>query len=71
MGRERTLKIAVVLVGLLFSSLVCPLMMFVGQEPALAMMLSLYVILGIFLLLAAGSRAAGRQTEVGTVDARF
>ena len=71
MGRERALKIALVLVGLLFSSLVYPLTMFVGQEPALAMMLSLYVTLGIFFLPAAGSRAAGRQTEFGTVDARF
>jgi hypothetical protein len=42
-----------VLLGLLFSALVYPLTMFVRQKPALAMMLSLYVTLGICLLLAA------------------
>ena len=39
MRRERALKIVLALVGLLFSALVYPLMMFVWQEPALAMML--------------------------------
>ena len=53
MNRERTLKVVLVVVGLIFFGLVYPLMMFVRQEPALAMMLSLYVTLGIFLLLAA------------------
>ncbi len=33
--------------------MVYPLVLFVKQQPALAMMLSLYVTLGIFLLLAA------------------
>ena len=49
MRRERALKLVLVLVGLLFLALVYPLLMFVRQEPALAMMLSLYVTLGIFL----------------------
>jgi hypothetical protein len=48
MRRERALKIVLVLVGLLFTALVYPLVLFVKQEPALAMMLSLYVTLGIF-----------------------
>jgi hypothetical protein len=61
MRRERALKIVLVLVGLLFSALVYPLMMFVRQEPALAMMLSLYVTLGIFLLLAARNPSANRS----------
>jgi hypothetical protein len=52
MRRERALKIVLVLVGLLFAALVYPLTMFVRQEPALAMMLSVYVTLGVFLLLA-------------------
>jgi len=52
MRRERALKVVLILVGLLFSALVYPLVLFVKQEPALAMMLSLYVTLGIFLLLA-------------------
>src|SRR6478672_6221217 len=61
MIRERTLKVVLVVVGLLFSAGVYPLMMFVRQEPALAMMLSLYVTLGIFLLLAARDPLANRS----------
>jgi len=60
MHRERALKIVLVSVGLLFTALVYPLTMFVRQEPALAMMLSLYVTLGIFLLLAARNPSANR-----------
>ncbi len=58
MRRERTLKIVLVLVGLLFTAMVYPLVLFVKQEPALAMMMSLYVTLGIFLLLAARNPSA-------------
>jgi hypothetical protein len=43
MRREWALKVVLVLVGLLFTALVYPMMMFVKQEPALAMMLSVYV----------------------------
>jgi hypothetical protein len=50
-----------VVVGLLFSAGVYPLTMFVRQEPALAMMLSLYVTLGIFLLLTARNPSANRS----------
>jgi uncharacterized protein DUF6632 len=64
MRRERALKIVLVLVGLLFLALVYPLMMFVRQEPALAMMFSLYVTLGIFLLLAARNPSANRSLIV-------
>jgi hypothetical protein len=49
MKRDQVLKVVLVLVGLLFSALVYPLMMNVRQEPALAMMLSLHVTLGIAL----------------------
>ena len=52
MNRERTLKVVLALVGLLFSALVYPLVIFARQEPALSMMFSVYVTLGIFLLLA-------------------
>ena len=48
MRRERALKIVLMLVGLLFTAMVYPLVLFVKQEPALAMMMSLYVTLGIF-----------------------
>ena len=42
MRGERALKAVLVVVGLLFVAAVYPLLMFVRQEPALAMMLSLY-----------------------------
>src|SRR5438046_7043286 len=61
MNRERTLKVVLVVVGLIFFGLVYPLTIFVRQEPALAMMLSLYVTLGIFLLLAARNPSANRS----------
>jgi len=61
MRRERALKIVLVVVGLLFSALVYPLTMFFRQEPALAMMLSLYVTLGLFLLLASRNPSANRS----------
>jgi hypothetical protein len=53
MYRERALKIVLMLVGLLFTAMIYPLVLFVKQEPALAMMMSLYVTLGIFLIMAA------------------
>jgi hypothetical protein len=71
MNRERALKIVLVLVGLLFLALVYPLMMFVRQEPALAMMLSLYVTLGIFLLLAARNPSANRSLIAFTAWSSF
>ena len=61
MSRERALKVILVLVGLLFTSLVYPLVLFVKQDPALAMMLSVYVTLGVFLLLAARNPWANRS----------
>jgi hypothetical protein len=53
--RERALK---VVLGLLFSAAVYPLMMMVKQDPTLAMMMSLYATLGIFLLLASRNLSA-------------
>ena len=61
MRRERVLKVVLVLVGLLFLALVYPLVTFVRQEPALAMMLSVYVTLGIFLLLAVRNPSGNRS----------
>src|SRR5437660_12900324 len=61
MRRERALKIVLVLVGLLFSAGVYPLMMMVKQDPALAMMMSLYATLGVFLLLADRNPSANRS----------
>jgi len=61
MNRERALKVVLALVGLLFSALVYPLVIFARQEPALSMMFSVYVTLGIFLLLAVRDPAANRS----------
>jgi hypothetical protein len=71
MRRERALKIVLVLVGLLFSALVYPLTMFVRQEPALAMMLSVYVTLGVFLLLAARNPSENRSLIAFTAWSSF
>jgi hypothetical protein len=61
MRGERGLKAVLVVVGLLFVATVYPMLMFVKQAPALAMMLSVYVTLGIFLLLAARDPWANRS----------
>jgi FtsH-binding integral membrane protein len=71
MWRERVLKVALVLVGLLFSALVYPLTMFMRQDPALAMMLSLYVTLGVFLLRAASNPSANRSLIAFTAWSSF
>ena len=52
MGREKALKIVLAVVGVLFLAAAYPMFVFVRQEPALSMMLSLYVTLGVFLILA-------------------
>jgi hypothetical protein len=71
MRREQALKVVLVLVGVLFSATVYPLVMFVRQEPALAMMLSLYVTLGVFLLLAARNPSAHRSLIAFTAWSSF
>jgi hypothetical protein len=71
MRRERELKVVLVVVGLIFCGLVYPLMMFVRQEPALAMMLSVYVTLGIFLLLAAHNPSEHRSLIAFTAWSSF
>jgi hypothetical protein len=59
MMRERALKIALVIVGILFVATAYP--MITIHEEALQMMLSLYVTLGIFLLLASRNPFAHRS----------
>ena len=61
MLRKRALKLVLVLVGVIFTALVYPMIMFVKQAPALAMSFSVYVTLGIFLLMAARNPAANRS----------
>jgi hypothetical protein len=60
MIRERALKVVLVFVGLVFLATAYPLLG-MHLEEALQMMLSLYVTLGIFLLLAARNPSANRS----------
>ena len=66
MIRERTLRIVLVLVGLIFVAGVYPLITSVrsswqaNKEDPLPMGLSLYVMMGVFLLVAARNPAANR-----------
>jgi hypothetical protein len=71
MHRERALKIVLALVGVLFLALVYPLAMFMRQDPALSMMLSLYVTLGVFLLLAIRHPSANRSLIAFTAWSSF
>ena len=61
MKRERALKSVLVVVGLLFCAGVYPLVLMAKQDPALAMMMSLYATLGIFLLLASRNPSGHRS----------
>jgi hypothetical protein len=58
-------------VGLLFSAAVYPLVVMLRQEPALAMMMSLYVTLGIFLVLASRNPSANRSLIAFTAWSSF
>jgi hypothetical protein len=71
MKRERALKIVLAAVGLLFSAMIYPLVLFVKQEPALAMMMSLYVTLGVFLIMAARNPSANRSLIAFTAWSSF
>lgn len=71
MNRELVLKIVLALVGLLFLALSYPLVVFMRHEPALSMMLSLYVTLGVFLLLAIRDPLASRSLITFTAWSSF
>ena len=71
MRRERALKVVLVVVGLIFCGLAYPLVLFVKQEPALAMMLSVYITLGVFLLLASRNPSANRSLIAFTAWSSF
>ena len=67
MWRERALRIVLVLVGLFFAAGIYPLMTTVrsawqaNNEDSTPMMLSLYVALGVFLLIAVRNPSAHRS----------
>jgi hypothetical protein len=71
MKRELALKIVLALVGSLFLALAYPLIMFVRQDPSLSMMFSIYVTLGVFLLLAIRNPLASRSLIAFTAWSSF
>src|SRR5580700_7254421 len=71
MNREVVLKVVLAVVGLLFLALSYPLMMFVRQDPSVSMMFSIYVTLGVFLLLAIRNPSASRSLIAFTAWSSF
>ena len=74
MWRERALKVVLVLVGLVFSAGIYPIAMSLWQTKQAEvgpMMLSLYVTLGIFLLLATRNPSANRSLIAFTAWSSF
>ena len=61
MNRETALRVVLGIVGVLFVAMVYPMLVFIRQEPALSMMMSLYATLGVFLLMAIRNPAEHRS----------
>ena len=71
MNRELALRVVLAVVGLLFVALGYPMVVFVRQAPALSMQFSLYVTLGVFLLLAIRNPSASRSVIAFTAWSSF
>ena len=71
MNRDLALKIVLALVGILFGVLAYPLAIFMRRDPATSMMFSLYVTLGVFLLLAIRNPSASRSLIAFTAWSSF
>ena len=71
MNRELALKIVLGLVGLIFLAMAYPLILFVRQDPATSMMFSLYVTLGVFMLLAIRNPSTSRSLIAFTAWSSF
>jgi drug/metabolite transporter superfamily protein YnfA len=71
MNRESALQIVLAVVGLIFIALGYPMVVFIRQEPALSMQFSLYVTLGVFLLLAIRNPPASRSVIAFTAWSSF
>src|SRR5258705_9159665 len=71
MNRELALKIVLAVGGLLLIALGYPMVVFIRQDPALSMQFSLYVTLGIFLLLAIRDPSASRSVIAFTAWSSF
>ena len=71
MNRDLALKIVLALVGLIFLGLGYPLILFMRRGPGTSMMFSLYVTLGVFLLLAIRNPLANRSLIAFTAWSSF
>src|SRR5579885_2222150 len=71
MARERALKVVLLVVGVLFTLAAYPMAVFFSREPSLAMMLSIYTTLGIFLLIASRNPSAHRSLIAFTAWSSF
>ena len=71
MNRELALKIVLAVVGVVFVALCYPMVVFIRQAPSLSMMMSLYVTLGVFLLIAIRNPAANRSVIAFTAWSSF
>jgi hypothetical protein len=71
MNRQLALKIVLTLVGILFLALAYPLAIFIRRDPATSMMFSLYVTLGVFLLLAIRNPSESRNLIAFTAWSSF
>lgn len=71
MKREVALKIVLAAAGFLFLALAYPLIMFLRQDPGTSMMFSIYVTLGVFLLLAIRNPFASRSLIAFTAWSSF
>ena len=69
--RKKVLQVVLGIVGVLFVATSYPMVAFVKQEPALSMMLSLYVTLGVMLLLAVRDPAEHRSLIAFTAWSSF
>jgi hypothetical protein len=58
---ERAQKVVLVIVGLLFVATIYPLLFLLRDDETLRMMLSIYVTLGVFLLIASRNPSAHRS----------
>jgi hypothetical protein len=70
MNRELALKIVLVVVGLLFTAGVIPLTIFFSREPAVPMIMSIYVTLGIFWANLAHAAVMAAQEYLHVIERR-
>ena len=61
MIHERVVKSVLIVAGVLFLAGAIPLVMFFSRDPTVAMLMSIYVTLGVFLLLSVGDPMAHRS----------